>query len=187
MTAKADSSKSAMSARHEAQHPPGMCIRTAQASDCEQLAAMCAALWPDGSAEEHARELLPTLSGKPRSTLPLTIFVAEIADDGANARGTHDEGGPRLIGFLEVGLRSHADGCDSSHGVAFIEGWYVVDSERRRGVGRELVAAAGKWARSQGCVEMASDTWINNATSQTAHQAQGFEEVDRCVHYRKSL
>jgi aminoglycoside 6'-N-acetyltransferase I len=34
---------------------------------------------------------------------------------------------------------------------------------------------------------MASDTWIDNAESQRAHQALGFEVVDRCVNYRKRL
>jgi aminoglycoside 6'-N-acetyltransferase I len=47
--------------------------------------------------------------------------------------------------------------------------------------------AAEQWARHHGCVEMASDTWINHTDSQKAHQALGFEIVDRCVHFRKAL
>jgi aminoglycoside 6'-N-acetyltransferase I len=34
---------------------------------------------------------------------------------------------------------------------------------------------------------MASDTWIDDETSIDAHQALGFEIVDRCVHFRKPL
>jgi aminoglycoside 6'-N-acetyltransferase I len=34
---------------------------------------------------------------------------------------------------------------------------------------------------------MASDPWLDNVASQTAHEALGFEVVDRCVHYRKVL
>jgi aminoglycoside 6'-N-acetyltransferase I len=34
---------------------------------------------------------------------------------------------------------------------------------------------------------MASDTWLDNLGSQSAHEALGFEVVDRCVHYRKRL
>jgi aminoglycoside 6'-N-acetyltransferase I len=47
--------------------------------------------------------------------------------------------------------------------------------------------AAEQWARSHGCLEMASDIWIDEEISQKAHQALGFEIVDRCVHFRKQL
>ncbi len=92
-----------------------------------------------------------------------------------------------LAGFLEVGLRSHADGCDPRQPVGFVEGWFVKESLRRRGVGAQLLAAAEDWARSQGCVEMASDTWIDSSLSQRVHEMLKFEVVDRCVHYRKAL
>jgi hypothetical protein len=57
-------------------------IRPAQASDLDQLARLCEALWPKSSAEEHAQELLLILGGKPALvlTMPLTIFVAEESD-----------------------------------------------------------------------------------------------------------
>jgi aminoglycoside 6'-N-acetyltransferase I len=68
-----------------------------------------------------------------------------------------------------------------------VEGWYVNGEFRGRGVGRDLMRAAEDWARAQGCREMASDTWIDNEVSQRAHEALGFEVVDRCVNYRKNL
>jgi aminoglycoside 6'-N-acetyltransferase I len=34
---------------------------------------------------------------------------------------------------------------------------------------------------------MASDTWLENEGAQRAHEALGFEVVDRCVNYRKAL
>jgi aminoglycoside 6'-N-acetyltransferase I len=86
-----------------------------------------------------------------------------------------------------VALRSHADGCDIEQPVGFIEGWFVHEASRNRGVGRALMHSAEEWARSQGCLEMASDTWIDHEDSQRAHQALGFEVVDRCVHFRKAL
>jgi aminoglycoside 6'-N-acetyltransferase I len=126
-------------------------------------------------ARRYGREeIAPILVGKPRATLPSVILVAELTD------GT-------LAGFLEVGLRSHADGCDTRHPVGFVEGWFVKESLRRRGVGAQLLAAAEDWARSQGCVEIASDTWIDSSLSQRVHEMLKFEVVDRCVHYRKAL
>jgi len=92
-----------------------------------------------------------------------------------------------LIGFVDVGLRSHADGCDPARLAGFIEGWFVDAAFRRRGIGAALIGAAENWACSQGCVEMASDTWIGHDESESAHLALGFEIVDRCIHFRKRL
>jgi aminoglycoside 6'-N-acetyltransferase I len=151
-------------------------IRPAQASDLDQLARLCEALWPKSSAEEHSQELRLILGGKAALvlTMPLTIFVAE-GSDGI------------LVGFLEVDLRSHADGCNPSQPVGYIEGWYVAEDHRHRGVGRKLLAKAEDWALSHRCAEMTSDAIIDNDLSQRAHEALGYEVVDRCVHYRKKL
>jgi aminoglycoside 6'-N-acetyltransferase I len=105
--------------------------------------------------------------------MPLAIFVAEARD------GT-------LVGFVKVDLRSHADGCNFSRPVGDIEGWYVIEDCRRRGVGKQLIATAENWARSRRCVEMASDALIDNERSQRAHEALGHEVVDRCVNYRQN-
>jgi aminoglycoside 6'-N-acetyltransferase I len=149
-------------------------IRRAQFSDRNQLALLREALWPNSSAEEHTLELTLILEGKAPVTMPLIILVAETTDR-------------TLAGFLEVDLRSHADGCEPSYPVGYIEGWYVVEHFRRRGIGRKLLAAAEDWARSQECVEIASDTWIDNEVSQRVHESLGYQVVDRCVHYRKRL
>jgi len=151
-----------------------ICVRLAQLSDRDQLVSMREALWPKSSAEEHTRELTLILEGKTPVTMPLIILVAEASDR-------------ILAGFLEVDLRSHADGCNPSRPVGYIEGWYVAENHRHRGVGRKLLAVAEDWARSQGCVEIASDTWVDNEVSQRVHEALGYEVVDRCVHYRKAL
>lgn len=149
-------------------------IRPAGPTDASALAALCFALWPESPLQEHAREVEAKLAGHACSTLPLIVFIAE-APGGA------------LVGFVEVGLRSHADGCDPVQPVGFLEGWYVDPAFRRQGIGRRLVAAAEEWARRQRCREMASDTWIDHDLSQRAHSALGYEVVDRCVHFRKGL
>ena len=153
-----------------------MIIRPAHPSDLDQLAHLCAALWPKSSAEQHAEELRLILGGKAASvvTLPIEIFVAEGSD------GT-------LAGFVEVDLRSHADGCNPSQPVGYIEGWFVAEHHRQRGIGKKLIDRAEDWARSHGCIEIASDALIDNEISQCAHEALNYEVVDRCVHYRKRL
>jgi aminoglycoside 6'-N-acetyltransferase I len=142
--------------------------------DRSQLAKLRALLWPDIPFEDHIRELEGILINGTNGTLPMGIFVS--LDEYGN-----------LTGFLEVGIRSHADGCDTARPVGFLEGWFVQDSFRNRGVGRVLMRSAESWARAQGCIEMASDALLDNEASQRAHQAMGFEVVDRCVHFRKSI
>ena len=139
-------------------------IRLAQPSDRDQLVRLFEALWPRSSAEEHARELTLILEGRAPVTLPLIILVAETRDR-------------RLAGFLEVDLRSHADGCNPSRPVGYVEGWYVAENHRNQGIGRKTFGR-GRRARGQGCIEMASDTWIDNEVSQRVHDALGYEVVE---------
>src|SRR5438093_892257 len=73
---------------------------------------------------------------------PLIVFVA----DGDSA----------LAGFIELGLRSVAEGCSSSP-VPYVEGWYVEAAARRRGIGGALMHAAESWCREQGYREFGSD------------------------------
>jgi len=151
-----------------------MLIRQAHLSDLETIAAMCELLWPDSPAAEHARELSGILETGRYGTLPAAILVAQQPDGS-------------LVGFLQIGLRSHADGCDPAQPVGFIEGWFVGPASRGQSIGKALMSAAEGWSCEHGCKEMASDTWIDHDDSQQAHSAVGFEVVDRCVHFRKSL
>jgi aminoglycoside 6'-N-acetyltransferase I len=104
--------------------------------------------------------------------LPAEVFVAELADGG-------------LVGFLELSVRNYAEGCTGT--TPYVESWYVDPGGRGKGVGRLLVEAAEQWARERGYEELASDTELENRASHAAHQAVGFEEVERAVHYRKRL
>lgn len=115
--------------------------------------------------------------------------------DAAESGGTHlvgvavlvaDRGQGRLAGFVEIGSRTYAEGCESSP-VAFIEGWYVDPDFRRMGLGRRLIAAAEAWAKEHGYSEMASDTELENDISLQAHAALGYEEVERQICFRKQL
>ncbi|MFZ1015548.1 MAG: GNAT family N-acetyltransferase [Terracidiphilus sp.] len=149
-------------------------VRRGERGDAAAVGTMMALLWPEGTLEEHTQEAANVLLTGKCGTLPAAILLAV------------DEKG-KAVGFLQVGLRSHADGCDVEHAVGFVEGWFVQADARGCGVGGELMRAAEAWARAQGCVEMASDALIDNQASQRAHRTLGFEVVDRCVHFRKKL
>ncbi len=147
----------------------GMTVRLAEPGDAAAWERMRQALWPS-PAGEHAGEIARFFAGhRPNSEETL---LAE------------DSGG-RAVGFAELSIRSHAEGCSGR--VAYLEGWYVDPEARGSGAGRALVEAAEAWGRGQGCAELASDTEIRNAGSAGAHRAVGFEEIDRVVCFRKSL
>jgi len=148
-------------------------IRAARLTDCEGLVQMFARLWPSLTEEEHAKEVRSIVDCTAKLTMPIVVLVAE-----------WDEA---LVGFVEVDLRSHADGCDPAQPAGYVEGWYVEENFRRAGVGSMLIAAAEEWARGLGCVEMGSDALIENEVSQRAHAALGYQVVDRCVHFRKKI
>ena len=97
-----------------------------------------------------------------------------------------DRGDGRLAGFVELATRPYADGCDTSP-VAYLEGWWVDEDVRRRGVGRALIGAVEDWAREGGFHELGSDALLDNTLSHQAHRALGFEERERVIYFRKLL
>ena len=128
------------------------------------------ALWPDAAPGE----LLEEAEAYFRGAGPLrAVFL-----------GVGSSGEP--MGMLELSLRAVAEGCRTTP-VPYVEGWYVVAQARRRGIGRELMAAAETWARERGYTEIASDALVDNLPSERAHQALGFVEVERAIHFRKDL
>lgn len=145
-------------------------VRPVHPEDAEAWCRIRHDFWPDGSAEEHAREIAAFFAG--HGPGPLAVLVAEAA-------GT-------LLGVTELSIRPTAEGCATDR-VAYLEGWYVTPGARGRGVGAALVAAAEEWARGAGCTEMASDTSIDNEASAAAHRAVGFEDAGLVRCFRKRL
>jgi aminoglycoside 6'-N-acetyltransferase I len=143
-------------------------IRRASHADKEGWLRMRQCLWPDAPLEYLGRDLDRILAD-PRQA----VFMAAHADGGLSA-------------FIEVSLRDYAEGCESSP-VGYIEAWYVDEIARGQRLGSQLMTAAENWAREHGCVEIASDTWLENETSINVHKRLGYREVDRLVHFVKRL
>jgi len=147
-----------------------MAVRLMGRSDLDAWCRMRHALWPDAAPSELTREAEAYFDG---SGALEAVFI-----------GVAASGEP--VGMLELSLRSVAVGCRSAP-VPYVEGWYVVPEARRRGIGRDLMAAAEAWARARGYREIASDALIDNLLSERAHLALGFVEVERAIHFRKDL
>jgi aminoglycoside 6'-N-acetyltransferase I len=124
---------------------------------------MRARLWPDVDPAELAGEL---------ADLRETAFVAD-------AQGA-------LVGFIEIGVRSYAEGGPPTPS-AYVEGLWVEPEHRRRGVARAMLEAAEQWARGEGFTYLGSDALLDNSVSHAWHKAAGFAEVERLVVFGKPL
>src|SRR5262245_55444312 len=122
-----------------------MSVRPALPSDRKTVLEMRRLLWPDDDGADYAGQ---------------TTLVWE--QDGS------------LGGFVIYSFRPWADGCDGQP-VPYVEGWFVREHLRRRGIGRALVAAVEEIARANGFDELGSDALVENRVSLAAHRRLGFE------------
>ncbi len=135
-------------------------------------AALRAALWPEGSRDEHAADIVE--------------FIAEMAA-GSGQICFLAMRGCEAVGFAEAAIRhDYVNGCETSP-VAFLEGIYVEPSSRRAGVAGKLLAAVEAWGRANGCSELGSDAELTNVQSHAFHRGLGFEETERVVYFRKII
>jgi len=143
-------------------------IRRATAEDKPEWLRMRQGLWPEAPIEYLDYDLDEILADNEQA-----VFVAAGADGS-------------LVAFIEAGMRSHVEGCETSP-VGYIEAWYVDEHVRGQKLGREMVRVAENWAREKGMAEMASDTWLENEVSIAAHLKMGYYEAERLVHFVKRL
>lgn len=95
-------------------------------------------LWEgDDHAEEIARYFAGTLEE------PVEVLIARSPDGDA-------------VAHVELSIRDDVDGLRGQR-TAYIEGLYVDEAHRHRGVALLLLRAAEQWARDQGCAAFASD------------------------------
>lgn len=148
---------------------PQLIVRPIEERDLSEWFRLRRTLWDATSDDDHKAEMLDILE----HTDSQLVLVADLGDG-------------RLAGFLEASIRPFVEDCESDN-VGYLEGWFVDPEYRRRGLGRELVSAAERWAVSRGATEMASDAEIGNEPSLNAHVRLGYEETSRLVHLRKVL
>ncbi len=148
-------------------------VRSVEPGDRSEWLRMLLALHHGSSLDDHTASIDGFFAGRTTGELlPAAVFVCQRPDEA-------------LAGFLELSIRNYAEGCEGA--VPFVESWFVDPDVRGRGIGRQLMNAAERWARSAGYDEVASDARLANVVSHRAHEAVGFSEVERSVHYRKAL
>ena len=145
-----------------------MTIRKAAQTDAAEVAKLACLLWPDHSVQEMEEE-----------------FSALIAKEDAAVFLAEGEG--EAVGFAQCQLRrDYVEGTTSSP-VGYLEGIFVREEYRRRGVAKALLAACEAWSREMGCTEFASDCELTNYESYRFHLALGFLEANRIICFTKRI
>ena len=143
-------------------------IRKADRNDAPILGQLAAQLWPHHPASEMEAEMVELLK--------LEDAAAFLAYDGETA-----------VGFAQCSLRhDYVEGTGSSP-VGYLEGIYVAENCRGRGIAKSLLTACEDWAKGQGCTEFASDCELDNTASLRFHLNVGFQEANRIICFTKKL
>ena len=143
-------------------------IRKATMNDLPRLTELALALWPDNAVDTMYYDLGTIM------TAGESVFFLAYREDEA-------------VGFAQCQLRhDYVEGTEHSP-VGYLEGIYVDERFRCRGIGKALLKACEEWAGAMGCKEFASDCELTNTQSQRFHAALGFQEANRIVCFVKQL
>lgn len=145
-----------------------MIIVKAENSNLDEVTNLALKLWPDNSWE-HLRTEFEELLESEKDNVYLAIV-----------EGIY-------VGFIHMSLRN--DYVEGSYAcpVGYVEGIYVDQKFRNKGISKKLVEAGEQWSKSLGCSQIASDTELDNYGSQEFHKKIGFREASRIVAFIKDL
>ena len=143
-------------------------IRKATTEDVNDIAYLSTLLWTDNTTSEMRSEYEKMLTDE-----ECAIFIS-IEND-------------RCVGFAQCQLRhDYVEGTESSP-VGYLEGIFVSEGYRGKGIARELLLCCEKWAEEKGCSEFASDCELTNEDSLRFHIKMGFSEANRIICFTKRL
>lgn len=91
------------------------------------------------------------------------------------------------VGFAQCQLRfDYVEGTHNSP-VGYLEGIFVRESQRGKGIATALLNSCERWAKEKGCLEFASDCEIDNVSSEQFHLQTGFSLANRIICFVKTL
>ena len=143
-------------------------IRQADMRDVDTLTDLTLELWPDHSRQEMKTELQRQLSAE------RAVYFLAVEEE-------------KMAGFAQCQLRhDYVEGTESSP-VGYLEGIYIREDWRKKGLARQLLETCEQWAKAQGCSEFASDCELSNLQSLEFHLKAGFAEANRIICFTKKL
>ena len=143
-------------------------IRRAKIADLPVLTELALELWPDNAADKMYFDLGGIMtSGE-------SIFFLAYEED-------------KPVGFAQCQLRhDYVEGTETSP-VGYLEGIYVKETAREQGFASQLMKACEAWAKSEGCMEFASDCKVGDDDGLAFHLKLGFKEANRIICFKKNL
>lgn len=134
----------------------------------EKAAELALLLWPSHTMEELKAEIHSLLARQ--DALVLLAFCEGTA-----------------VGYAQCQLRrDYVEGTSSSP-VGYLEGVFVREEYRGKGIARRLLDSCEGWAKQCGCQEFASDCELENVQSLNFHLHCGFSEANRIICFQKRL
>ncbi|PRY81458.1 aminoglycoside 6'-N-acetyltransferase [Alkalibacterium olivapovliticus] len=134
----------------------------------ENITQLALLLWPGDNYETLEREML-----RYQEDSTAELFICEEENE--------------IVGFAHVQLRyDYVEGTETKP-VGYLEGIYVKEAFRQKGIARKLVEVGQDWSRFMGASEFASDVEIKNEISARFHEKIGFKEANRIICYTKKL
>lgn len=147
-----------------------MNIRKATEADVLEVARLALMLWADHSMHAIALEIYETINSEQGA-----FFLA------------YDNDVKEAVGFSQVSLRrDYVEGTKNAP-VGYLEGLFVLEGYRLKGIGQQLLNECEDWAREHECEEFASDCELSNVESLNFHSRVGFKEANRIICFTKSL
>ena len=132
------------------------------------IAEMAVQLWSSHTVDELEKEFADLLNdGR-------TAFFIKFVNDVP-------------VGFAQCSLRNEYVEGTSSSPVGYLEGIFVCEKYRNKGIAKELLTNCEKWAKTNDCVEFASDCDLDNIASLKFHKAMEFVEVNRIICFKKNI
>ena len=144
-------------------------------ADLDEWVAMALLLWPD---EEHSAA---------RAEMEMRAELEGILKSPRDSAFMGRDGEGRAIAFLNLSLCEEYVPGATRFPVAYVEGIYMAEHVRQKGIGAALVKTAERWAIAKGCTQLASDVLIENEDSCKFHTRVGFAEVERVVCFIKDV
>ena len=143
-------------------------IKKAGMKEARELANLAVQMWTDHDPEDMAKEFRELVKNEEAA-----CFIKYMDN--------------KPVAFAQCQLRhDYVEGADSSP-VGYLEGIFVREEARGRGVARALLRACESWASDKGCREFASDCELDNAASLAFHLHSGFTEMSRIICFVKPL
>lgn len=143
-------------------------IRRATVEDARAVAELAVQMWTSHSVQELTEQFREVLAD---SACAVYLMLVD----------------NQAVGFSQCGLRvDYVEGTGTSP-VGYLEGIFIAERYRNRGLAQRLLACCEDWAREQGCSEFASDCELDNEISRLFHLSVGFAEANRIICFTKKL